>query len=62
MVALYFVPFTVIVMFPVAVSLILTIIVAFVAALTACGVSIVITGVALATVKSLDSVLFTAYL
>jgi CheY-like chemotaxis protein len=61
-VALYLVPFTVIVMLPVAVSLILTIIVAFVAASIASGVLILITGVALPTVKCLDSVLFTEYL
>ena len=54
-VALYLVPFTVIVMLPVAVSLILTTIVALVFASTASGASIVITGVAFTTLKSLDA-------
>ena len=56
-VALYLVPFTVIVMLPVAVSLILTTMVALVAASTLTGVSMVITGVAFPTLNDLLVVL-----
>ena len=55
-VALYFVPLTVIVMLPVAVSLILTTIVAFVAASTLRISSMLSTELTLPTSKSLDSV------
>jgi len=54
-VALYLVPFTVIVMLPVAVSLILTIIVALVAASTLTISSIVNTGNALVTLNDLSA-------